>query len=233
MKGRFRGNLTEKEVILTAEGFQRLSEEIEYLSTIKREEVSERIKEAREFGDISENSEYNEAKNEQAKLEMRIGSLEQKLRNARVLSGAEIKTDAVGIGCKVHIEDAKHGDSFTYVVVGSVEADPANKKLSNEVSGRQGDHGPQGWRDRQGSYTARRRQVQDRFHQKGIAWPKGRCPEAGERRRKLDNLLESGQSPYRNRFPDPEPVALLLERYEAFENGQSSDDRAPRRLPVS
>lgn len=132
MKGRFRGNLTEKEVILTAEGFQRLSEEIEYLSTIKREEVSERIKEAREFGDISENSEYNEAKNEQAKLEMRIGSLEQKLRNARVLSGAEIKTDAVGIGCKVHLEEAKHGDSFTYVVVGSAEADPANKKLSNE-----------------------------------------------------------------------------------------------------
>ena len=124
--------MTDKEIILTAEGFERLSEEIEYLSTIKREEVSERIKEAREFGDISENSEYNEAKNEQAKLEMRIGSLEQKLRNAKVLSGSDIKTDAVGIGCKVKLEDVKHGDSFTYVVVGSAEADPANKKLSNE-----------------------------------------------------------------------------------------------------
>jgi len=124
--------LTEKEIILTPEGFQRLSEEIEYLSTIKREEVSERIKDAREFGDISENSEYNEAKNEQAKLEMRIGTLEQKLRNARVLTGAEIKTDTVGIGCKVHLKDEKHGDSFHYVVVGSAEADPANLKLSNE-----------------------------------------------------------------------------------------------------
>ena len=124
--------MTDKEVVLTRDGFKRLTEEIDFLSTEKREEISERIKDAREFGDISENSEYNEAKNEQAKLEMRIGSLEHKLRNARVLSGAEIKTDAVGIGCKVHLEDAKHGDSYTYVVVGSAEADPAKKKLSNE-----------------------------------------------------------------------------------------------------
>ena len=124
--------MPDKEVILTAEGFKRLSDEIEYLSTIKREEVSDRIREAREFGDISENSEYNEAKNEQAKLEMRIDILSQKLRNARVLSGAEIKTDAVGIGCKVHLEDVKHGDSFHYMVVGSAEADPARMKLSNE-----------------------------------------------------------------------------------------------------
>ena len=124
--------MPDKEVILTAEGYQRLSEEIEYLSTIKREEVSERIKEAREFGDISENSEYNEAKNEQAKLEMRISTLELKLRNARVLSGAEIKTDVVGIGSKVHLKDEKAGDSFHYIVVGSAEADPANMKLSNE-----------------------------------------------------------------------------------------------------
>ena len=124
--------MPDKEVILTAEGFQRLSDEIEYLSTIKREEVSDRIREAREFGDISENSEYNEDKNEQAKLEMRIDILSQKLRNARVLSGAEIKTDAVGIGCKVHLEDVKHGDSFHYMVVGSAEADPARMKLSNE-----------------------------------------------------------------------------------------------------
>ena len=124
--------MPDKEVILTAEGHQRLSEEIDYLSNVKREEISERIKEAREFGDISENSEYNEAKNEQAKLEMRINQLEQKLRNARVLSGAEIKTDAVGIGSEVHIKDVKEGDSFRYIVVGSAEADPANKRLSNE-----------------------------------------------------------------------------------------------------
>ena len=124
--------MPDKEVILTAEGFKRLTEEIEYLSSVKREEISERIKDAREFGDISENSEYNEAKNEQAKMEMRISQLEHKLRNARVLDGSEIKTDAVGIGSQVHIKDIKHGDSFRYIVVGSAEADPANKRLSNE-----------------------------------------------------------------------------------------------------
>ena len=124
--------MPEKEVILTAEGFKRLTEEIEYLSLVKREEISERIKDAREFGDISENSEYNEAKNEQAKLEMRISQLERKLRNVRVLTGREIKTDAVGIGSEVHIKDVKHGDSVRYVVVGSAEADPGNKRLSNE-----------------------------------------------------------------------------------------------------
>lgn len=124
--------MTEKEVILTAEGFKKLSEEIEYLATIKREEISERIKDAREFGDISENSEYNEAKNEQAKLEMRIINLEQKLRNARVITGKEITTDTVGIGSLVTLKDLKQGDSFKYVVVGSAEADPSNNRLSNE-----------------------------------------------------------------------------------------------------
>lgn len=124
--------MTDREVVLTPEGFKRLSEEIEYLSTVKREEISERIKDAREFGDISENSEYNEAKNEQAKLEMRISNLEQKLRNARVLTGKEISTDSVGIGSLVTLKDIKLGDSYKYVVVGSAEADPSNNRLSNE-----------------------------------------------------------------------------------------------------
>ena len=124
--------MPDKEVILTSEGYKRLADEIEYLSSVKREEITERIREAREFGDISENSEYNEAKNEQAKLEMRISTLELKLRNARVLSGAEIKTDAVGIGSKVTLKDVKHGDTFKYIVVGSAEADPSQNRLSNE-----------------------------------------------------------------------------------------------------
>ncbi len=124
--------LPDKEVILTPDGFKRLSEEIEYLASVKREEISERIKDAREFGDISENSEYNEAKNEQAKLEMRISNLEQKLRNARVLEGSEIRTDTVGIGSKVKLKDVKQGDTFQYIIVGSAEADPANQRLSNE-----------------------------------------------------------------------------------------------------
>jgi len=124
--------VTDKEVVLTPEGFKRLTEEIEHLSTVKREEISERIKEAREFGDISENSEYNEAKNEQAKLEMRILNLEQKLRNARVLAAKEITTDAVGIGSLVNLKDIKQGDSFKYTIVSSAEADPNNHRLSSE-----------------------------------------------------------------------------------------------------
>ncbi len=124
--------MTDREIVLTAEGHKKLSEEIEYLETVKREEIAERIKEAREFGDISENSEYNEAKNEQAKLEMRIHNLKQKLRDARVLSGSEIKTDTVGIGAKVNLKDIKREENHRYVIVGSAEADPANNRLSNE-----------------------------------------------------------------------------------------------------
>lgn len=124
--------MPEQEVVLTKEGFKELSEELEYLSLVRREEIAERIKEAREFGDISENSEYDNAKNEQAKLEMRIDKLERELRNARVLHGSEIKTDAVGIGSTVTLKDVKKGKSFKYVVVGSAEADPANSRLSNE-----------------------------------------------------------------------------------------------------
>ncbi|MHB0866455.1 MAG: transcription elongation factor GreA [Thermoleophilia bacterium] len=124
--------MNDKEVVLTPEGFKRLSEEIELLSTVKREEISERIKDAREFGDISENSEYNEAKNEQAKLEMRIINLEQKLRNARILAAREIPTDSVGIGSLVSIEDVKEGEKYKYTIVSSAEADPSNQRLSND-----------------------------------------------------------------------------------------------------
>ncbi|MBE0428314.1 MAG: transcription elongation factor GreA [Thermoleophilia bacterium] len=124
--------MTDKEIVLTPEGFKRLSEEIDYLASVRREEISERIKDAREFGDISENSEYNEAKNEQAKLEMRILKLEQKLRNARVLAAKEITTDTVGIGNLVTLKDVKAGDSYKYTMVSSAEADPSRQRLSSE-----------------------------------------------------------------------------------------------------
>lgn len=124
--------MADTEIVLTRDGFKKISEEIEYLSSIKREEIAERIKDAREFGDISENSEYNEAKNEQAKLEMRIDELERKLRNARVLRGSEIKTDAVSLGCKVTLKDVKNGDNLSYIVVDSAETDPSQNRYSNE-----------------------------------------------------------------------------------------------------
>jgi transcription elongation factor GreA len=121
----------QKDVILTPEGLENLKKEIEYLSTTKRREVAERIKEAREFGDISENSEYDDAKNEQAMLESRIASLEDKLRSATVIDASELSADVVRVGSQVHVKDEK-GKSVAYTIVGSTEADPTANKLSNE-----------------------------------------------------------------------------------------------------
>ncbi|MDW5597834.1 transcription elongation factor GreA [Conexibacter stalactiti] len=119
-----------KDVILTPDGLTRLKNELEYLSTEKRREVAARIKEAREFGDISENAEYDDAKNEQAMLESKIALLEEKLRSATVIDAGDINTDIVGIGSSVEVDD--NGKSATYTIVGSSEANPAERKLSNE-----------------------------------------------------------------------------------------------------
>jgi transcription elongation factor GreA len=122
----------DREIILTEEGYAKLREEISYLSTTKRREVAERIKEAREFGDISENSEYDDAKNEQAQLEYRIQSLEQKLRNARVVDTEHVSTETVSIGARVTLREAGGKALREYSIVGSAEADPKNQRLSNE-----------------------------------------------------------------------------------------------------
>jgi transcription elongation factor GreA len=122
----------QKDVILTPEGLQKLKDEIEELSTVKRREVAERIKEAREFGDISENSEYDDAKNEQAMLETRIASLEDKLRAAQVIDASSLSSDIVRVGSVVDVKDEDNGNSEQYTIVGSTEADPANRRLSNE-----------------------------------------------------------------------------------------------------
>ena len=122
----------QKDVILTPEGLEKLKLEIETLSTDKRREVAERIKEAREFGDISENSEYDDAKNEQALLESRILRLKEQLRSARVVDTSDVSTDVVAVGTKVKVEYVDDGDKVEYVIVGSAEADPAQNKLSNE-----------------------------------------------------------------------------------------------------
>src|SRR4051812_22806489 len=121
----------QKDVILTPEGLEKLKQEIEILSTDKRREVAERIKEAREFGDISENSEYDDAKNEQAMLEARIATLEDKLRSASVINPSELSADLVRVGSVVHVKDSGSGKSLTYTIVGSTEADPTSTKLSN------------------------------------------------------------------------------------------------------
>lgn len=121
-----------RDVILTPEGLEKLKEELELLSTSKRREVAERIKEAREFGDISENSEYDDAKNEQAMLESRIALLQEKLRMATVIDSHDLPTDVVGVGSVVHVKDEKTGKSTKYTIVGSAEANPEEAKLSNE-----------------------------------------------------------------------------------------------------
>jgi len=122
----------QKDVILTPEGLEKLKAEIEYLSSDKRREVAERIKEAREFGDISENSEYDDAKNEQAMLESRIALLEDKLRAATVIDTAELDTNVVRVGSLVNVKDGDSGKTLKYTIVGSTEAAPGENRLSNE-----------------------------------------------------------------------------------------------------
>jgi len=122
----------EKDVILTPDGYEQLKARIEELETTKRREVAGRIKEARDFGDISENSEYDDAKNEQALLEHRIARLKEQLRSARVIDAKDVPTDIVSVGSKVKVEDVDHGDQDTYEIVGSAEANPAVGRLSNE-----------------------------------------------------------------------------------------------------
>jgi transcription elongation factor GreA len=121
-----------KDIILTPEGLEKLQSELDFLSTEKRREVAERIKEAREFGDIAENAEYDDAKNEQAMLEARIATVQEKLRMATVIEADEISTDIVQIGSVVHVKEEKTGKSTKYTIVGSAEARPAENKLSNE-----------------------------------------------------------------------------------------------------
>jgi transcription elongation factor GreA len=124
--------VSRKEVILTEDGLKQLQDEVTYLSTIKREEVAERIRAAREFGDITENSEYDDAKNEQAMLEHRISLLQEKLRRARVIKDSEIDTDKVSVGSTVTLRDIDAGEIRIYTLVGSAEADPDKARLSNE-----------------------------------------------------------------------------------------------------
>jgi transcription elongation factor GreA len=121
-----------KDIILTPEGLDKLQTELEFLQTDKRQEVAERIKEAREFGDITENSEYDDAKNEQAMLEAKIAQLEDKLRSASVIDSKELGTDQVRVGSVVHVKDEKTGKSVKYTIVGSAEAKPTENRLSNE-----------------------------------------------------------------------------------------------------
>ena len=121
-----------KEVILTPEGYEKLKNEIEYLKNEKRREVADRIRIAREFGDIAENAEYDDAKNEQMLLEHRIQTLEERLRNAQVIDKKSVPKDVVSVGSHVKLRDVDAKKTFEYRIVGSAEANPSENKLSNE-----------------------------------------------------------------------------------------------------
>lgn len=119
-------------ILLTQEGYDKIIAEFDELVTVKRKEVAERIKEAISYGDISENSEYDSAKNEQAELEDRIMKLENMMRNAKILDSNQISDDQVNVGLKVKIKELDSNDVIDFVIVGSTEADPFEGKISNE-----------------------------------------------------------------------------------------------------
>ena len=121
-----------KSVLLTSEGMKKLEDELEQLKTVRRKDVSEKIKVALSFGDLSENSEYDEAKNEQAIVEARIAEIEQKLKNVTVLDESGISTETVSVGSKITVKHLKSGKVDTYRIVGSTEAAPLEKKISDE-----------------------------------------------------------------------------------------------------
>lgn len=124
--------MSAKQTILTDEGLKKLEQELEHLKTITRKEVSEKIKEALSFGDLSENSEYDEAKNEQAIVEARIVQLEEMLKNVKVVNESDLSTDKVNIGNDVKVKDLEFDEIVTYSIVGSTEANPAEFKISDE-----------------------------------------------------------------------------------------------------
>ena len=124
--------MEEKEVILTKEGHDKLEQELNYLKTEKRAEIADRIKVALGFGDLSENSEYDEAKNAQAENEVRIAELENKMRHAKIIDEKDIDTETVQIGNKVKVLDMEFNEEVEYTIVGSTEVDLAENKISNE-----------------------------------------------------------------------------------------------------
>lgn len=124
--------MPEKEVLLTGSGIKKLEDELHNLKSVKRREIAERIRTAIEFGDITENSEYEEAKNEQAFIEGRIITLEKMLRHARIIDTSQAPEDTVSVGATVLLKDLEYGDEIEYTIVGSAEADPNANKISNE-----------------------------------------------------------------------------------------------------
>jgi transcription elongation factor GreA len=125
-------NMDAKENKMTSEGLAKYEERLEYLKTIRRQEIAEQIKQARAFGDLSENAEYDEAKNEQARIEYEIMNIENMLRNAIVIDESSIDTNVVNMGAAIKVKNVTSGREIEYFIVGSAEANPLESKISNE-----------------------------------------------------------------------------------------------------
>jgi len=124
--------MSEKKTVLTYEGLKKLEAELHELKVVRRKDVAAKIKEARGQGDLSENAEYDAAKEEQAEIEARIGLIEKMLRNAEVIDEEDLDKDSIGLGSKVTILDIEYNEEFEYLIVGSTEADPTGGRISNE-----------------------------------------------------------------------------------------------------
>ena len=207
-----------KEVILTPEGYKKLQKEIEHLREDKRREVAERIRVAREFGDIAENAEYDDAKKEQAMLEHKIAQLEERLLSARVVTKKEISKDAVSIGSRVRLRDMQQNKTFEYHIVGSAEANPAESKLSNESPVGKAIMG----RKKGGSSRSRHRaelEVQDHGDQGGLMAPRpGHPPLSG-------GDVRSGPGGRVARWKSSASTARSSERRATFSRARSTRTR--------
>jgi lysyl-tRNA synthetase class 2 len=234
----------QKDVILTPEGLEKLKDEIQYLQTEKRREVAERIKEAREFGDISENSEYDDAKNEQAMLESRIATLEDKLRSASVIDASELSSDVIRVGSVVQVEDDRAATSTRSWAPRRPTPDrrgsptsprwarPCWATRSATASGSPCPAASSGRSRSPRSTSAERTRVDTDGE------PSPRSAAAGEpdaggapdllaaRRRKLDALREAGVEPFPHAFGGVRPIAGVKAPHEALPAGEDSDARA-------
>jgi len=124
--------VAKKEIVLTPDGYKKLNDELNFLVTKRRKEIAERIKDSRQFGELAENPEYNDAKDEQALIENRITQLNELLSLAKVIENDKVKTNKVSLGSNVRLKDLETDEEFDYLIVGSVEADPTNHRISNE-----------------------------------------------------------------------------------------------------
>lgn len=124
--------MSKQQIVVTDDGLKKLTEELDYLKNVKRKEVVESIRTALSFGDLSENSEYDEAKNEQAKVEAQINELEETLKHIKVISDDDISTDIVNVGAKIKVLDVEYDEELEYSIVGSTEANPMENKISDQ-----------------------------------------------------------------------------------------------------